>query len=193
MQLLSIGLHELNDGTPMLTSGAPTPTYTQASIADMARVLTGWTYGSAKAGNPTELNPPYYDGPMKPVDNFHDMGQKVVLGQTFPPGQTTQEDFDQALTLIFNHHNVGPFLVRELIQRLVTSNPSPTYIGDVAAIFNNNGQGVRGDLKAVIKAILSSGGRKRYAHVGQALRAGTFPDHLFSRALGEQPWWIDHS
>jgi uncharacterized protein (DUF1800 family) len=91
---------------------------------------------------------------MKTVDRFHDTGQKVVLGQTFPAGQTAQQDFDQALNVVFNHHNVGPFLVRELIQRLVTSNPSPTYIGDVAAVFNNNGQGVRGDLKAVVKAIL---------------------------------------
>lgn len=155
LQLLSIGLQELNDdGTPMLTNGQPTPTYTQASIADMARVLTGWTYGDAKATNPTGTNPSYYDGPMKPVDKYHDTGEKTVLGTLFNAGQTTQQDFDQALSVVFNHHNVGPFLVRELIQRLVTSNPSPTYIGDVVAVFNNNGQGVRGDLKAVVKAIL---------------------------------------
>ena len=156
MQLLSIGLQELNnDGTPMLNSSGHTiPTYTQSDIANLARVLTGWTYGDANATNPTNLNPPYYEGPMKPVAIYHDTGQKVALGATFNAGQTAQQDLDQALTVIFGHHNVGPFLSRQLIQKLVTSNPSPTYINDVATVFNNNGQGVRGDLKAVVRAIL---------------------------------------
>ena len=155
LQLFSIGLVELNDnGTPTLTNGVATPTFSQSTVADMARALTGWTYGDKVAGNPTKTNPAFYDGPMEPVDKFHDVGAKTVLGTNFPAGQTTQQDFDQALSVVFNHHNTGPFLVRELIQRLVTSNPSPTYISDVVAIFNNNGQGVRGDLKAVVKAIL---------------------------------------
>ncbi len=155
LQLFAIGLVELNsDGTPMLTNGLTTPTYAQATVADMARALTGWTYGDTKAGNPTNTNPPFYDGPMEPVDKFHDTGAKTVLGVAFPAGQTAQQDFDQALSTVFNHHNGGPFLVRELIQRLVTSNPSPTYIGDVVKVFTDNGQGVRGDLKAVVKAIL---------------------------------------
>jgi hypothetical protein len=91
---------------------------------------------------------------MEPVDKFHDMGQKTILGQNFPAGQTAQQDFDHALDVVFNHHNVGPFLVRQLIQKLVSSNPSPAYIHDVVQVFNNNGQGVRGDLKAVVRAIL---------------------------------------
>jgi len=155
LQLFSIGLQELNDnGTPMLTNGAPTPTFTQSTVADLARALTGWTYGDTKATDPTGLNPRYYDGPMKPVNNYHDMTQKMVLGQMIPAGLTARQEFDTVLDIVFNHHNVGPFLVRQLIQKLVTSNPSPTYIGDVVAVFNNNGQGIRGDLQAVVRAIL---------------------------------------
>jgi uncharacterized protein (DUF1800 family) len=152
LQLFSIGLVELNDdGTPM--AGNPA-TYTQSTISDMARALSGWTYGDNVAGNPTRTNPAFYDGPMEPVDKFHDIGAKTILGVGFPAGQTAQQDFDQALSVVFNHHNVGPFLVRQLIQKLVSSNPSPTYIHDVVQVFNNNGQGVRGDLRAVVKAIL---------------------------------------
>ncbi len=152
LQLFSIGLVELNDdGTPM--AGNPV-TYAQADIGDMARVLTGWTYGDKVAGNPTKTNKAFYDGPMEPVDRYHDTDPKTILGENFPGGQTTQEDFEHALSVVFNHHNVGPFLVRELIQKLVSSNPSPTYIRDVVQVFNNNGQGVRGDLKAVVRAIL---------------------------------------
>jgi uncharacterized protein (DUF1800 family)/fibronectin type 3 domain-containing protein len=156
LQLFSIGLIELNDdGTPRLGSnGLPVATYDQSTVADLARAFTGWTYGDAKTTNPTTTNPPYYDGPMKPVAQFHDTGAKTILGTPFAAAQTAQQDLDQALALIFNHHNLGPFLVRELIQRLVTSNPSPKYISDVVAVFNNNGQGVRGDLNAVVSAIL---------------------------------------
>jgi uncharacterized protein (DUF1800 family) len=156
LQLFTIGLQELNDdGTPMLgASGQPIPTYDQSTVADLSRVLTGWTYGDTRTTDPTRLNEPYYAGPMKPVASFHDTGQKTVLGQVFPAGQTARQDFDQAMLLIFNHHNVGPFLCRQLIQRLVSSNPSPAYLRDVVAVFNNNGQGVRGDLRAVVRAIL---------------------------------------
>jgi uncharacterized protein (DUF1800 family) len=155
LQLFSIGLTELNDdGSPALVNGAQQATYDQSTVSDMARVLTGWTYGDNKTTNPTNLDPAYYKGPMKPVDKFHDTGAKTVLGQTFPAGQTTQQDYDQAVNLVFNHHNTGPFLVRQLIQKLVTSNPSPAYIRDIVQVFNDNGHGVRGDLQAVVRAIL---------------------------------------
>jgi uncharacterized protein (DUF1800 family) len=120
----------------------------------MARVLTGWTYGDAIAGDPTRLNSRYYDGPMEPVANFHDTGVKTVLGATFLANQTARQDLKQALDLLFNHPNMGPFFTRQLIQRLVKSAPSPQYISDITAVFNNNGQGVRGDMQAIIKAIL---------------------------------------
>jgi hypothetical protein len=91
---------------------------------------------------------------MEPVARYHDLGSKTVLGATFPANQTARADLAQALDLLFNHPNIGPFLSKQLIQKLVKSNPSPQYIADVAAVFANNGQGVRGDLKAVVRAIL---------------------------------------
>jgi uncharacterized protein (DUF1800 family) len=150
MQLFTLGLTVLNpDGS---TKG--TPTYGQSDILEMARVLTGWTYGDTIAGDPTRINSPYYEGPMEPVANFHDTGSKTVLGATFPANQSARADLKQALDLLFNHQNMGPFFVKELIQRLVKSNPSPQYISDIAAVFANNGQGVRGDMQAIVRAIL---------------------------------------
>jgi uncharacterized protein (DUF1800 family) len=141
MQLFTLGLTGLGqDGTPTAT-----PTYTQSDILELSRVLTGWTYGAG---------PDKYAVPMVPVANQHDTGVKTVLGATFPANQTAQQDLTQALNVLFNHPNMGPFLVKQLIQKLVKSNPSPQYISDVVGIFNNNGQGVRGDLRAVVRAIL---------------------------------------
>ena len=198
LQLFSIGLQELNnDGTPMLTNGLPTPTFTQSTIAGLARALTGWTYGDANTSDPTNLNPPYYDGPMKPVNNYHDTTQKTVLGQNVAAGQTARQEFDRVLDIIFTHHNVGPFLVRQLIQKLVTSNPSPTYIGDVVAVFNNNGQGVRGDLKAVVRTILlHSEAANGTATSGKFSEPALFVT-TFTRALGatvtDHPFLTDFS
>jgi hypothetical protein len=92
---------------------------------------------------------------MVPVEAQHDTAQKVLFGsQTIPAGQSAQGDLDAALDIIFNHPNVGPFIGRQLIQHLVTSNPTPAYVARVTAAFDNNGQGVRGDLRAVLRAIL---------------------------------------
>lgn len=152
LQLFTIGLTELNpDGS---AKTPPVPTYGQDDVLELARVFTGWTYPDAVAGQPTKLNPARYDGPMEAVEAFHDTGAKRFLGTDVPPGMTAQQDLDNALGIIFRHPNVGPFISRQLIQRLVTSNPSPAYIAAVAAVFANNGSGVRGDLKAVVKAIL---------------------------------------
>ena len=86
---------------------------------------------------------------------FHDTGEKLLLnGVVLPANQTGPEDLNQALDNVFNHPNVGPFVAIRLIQRLTTSNPSPGYVNRVASVFNNNGQGVRGDMEAVVKAIL---------------------------------------
>src|SRR6202040_1308115 len=90
------------------------------------------------------------------VESAHDMTAKVLLsGTTLPAGQSAEQDLAGALANIFNHPNLGPFVCRELIQHLVASNPSPAYVGRVAAVFADNGQGVRGDMKAVITAILT--------------------------------------
>ena len=168
MQLFTIGLWKLNpDGTRMLDGlGKPIPTYTQEDIRGMAKVLTGWTYAgcnpvteswycfdSARSG--------YYRNyadittPMQPLEAYHSTVQKTLVnGVNVPAGGTARADLKIALDALFNHPNVGPFIGRQLIQRLVKSNPSPAYIGRVAAVFANNGSGVRGDMKAVIRAVL---------------------------------------
>jgi uncharacterized protein (DUF1800 family) len=150
LQLFTIGLVKLNpDGTT-----DNTPAYTEADVLELSRVLTGWTYGDAVAGDPNRQNPRYYGGPMEPYEAFHDRGAKTVLGVTFPANQDARADLKQALDLLFNHPNIAPFLSKQLIQKLVKSNPSPAYVREVAQVFANNGRGVRGDMKAIIKAIL---------------------------------------
>jgi uncharacterized protein (DUF1800 family) len=157
MQLFSIGLEQLNpDGTQQLDgSGNTIPTYTQDTIEGFAHTFTGWTYPTKPGATARFRNPEYYGGPMIPFDSHHDTGAKLLLnGVTLPAGGTTQGDLTAALQNIFNHPNVGPFISKQLIERLVTSNPSPEYVGRVAAVFADNGSGVRGDLKAVVSAIL---------------------------------------
>jgi len=157
LQLFTLGLTALNpDGSPQVNGlGQPVPTYGQEDILELARVFTGWTYPDAVAGQPTKLNKARYDGPMEAVEAFHDTGAKRFLNTDIPPGMTAAQDLDNALRIIFQHPNVGPFISRQLILRLVKSNPSPAYIASVAAVFANNGSGVRGDLKAVVRAILT--------------------------------------
>jgi uncharacterized protein (DUF1800 family) len=157
MQLFSIGLEQLNqDGTQQLDgSGNTIPTYTQDTIEGFAHTFTGWTYPTKPGAIARFRNPEYYGGPMIPFDSDHDTGAKLLLnGVTLPAGGSTQADLTAALQNIFNHPNVGPFISKQLIERLVTSNPSPEYVGRVAAVFADNGSGVRGDLKAVVSAIL---------------------------------------
>jgi uncharacterized protein (DUF1800 family) len=156
MQLFSIGLWKLNpDGSQQLDGqGNPIPTYTQTDVKQMALALTGWTYGNPSNTPPQYQNSNYYPGPMLPILAYHDRTQKTVLGQTLAAYQTNVQDLDGAVDILFNHPNVGPFIATRLIRALVTSNPSPAYIARVAAAFNDNGQGVRGDMKAVIRAIL---------------------------------------
>jgi len=158
LQLFSIGLNQLNpDGTPQLDgSGNPIPTYTQDTVIGFAHVYTGWTYPTKPGGTAQFRNPEFYGGPMIPFDSHHDSTNTKLLlnGVTLAAGGSTQADMTAALQNIFTHPNVGPFISKQLIERLVTSNPSPDYVGRVAAVFADNGSGVRGDLKAVVTAIL---------------------------------------
>lgn len=157
MQLFTIGLFQLNlDGTLKPdANGNPIPTYDQAAIQNFSRVYTGWTYPTKPGAITQKHNPPYFLGPMVPVQSNHDVTSKTLLnGLVLPPGQTADQDLEAALDNIFNHPNVGPFIGKQLIQHLVTSNPSPAYVARVATVFNDNGSGVRGDLQAVIRAIL---------------------------------------
>jgi uncharacterized protein (DUF1800 family) len=159
MQLFSIGLVELNtNGTPRLDGqGNTIPTYDNTRITHLARALTGWNFGNAARWWDWEdtVKLPGLITPMTAWPTYHDTGAKTLLrGANLASGGTAEADLDAALDNLAEHPNVGPFLGRHLIQRLVTSNPSPAYVQRVANVFNNNGQGIRGDLGAVVRAIL---------------------------------------
>jgi uncharacterized protein DUF1800/S-layer family protein len=152
LQLFSIGLYKLNlDGTLQLDMQSnPIPTYDQNVVTNFAKVFTGWRLAS----QPQPGVPNYID-PMVLVQSQHDTTLKTLLnGATLPAGQTGTVDLNMALDNIFNHPNVGPFISRALIHNLVTSSPTPAYVARVATVFNNDGLGVRGNLKAVVEAIL---------------------------------------
>lgn len=202
MQLFSIGLYRLNlDGSLTLDSlGRPIPTYSQASVRGLASVFTGWTFaGRSEFYDSTQD----YLHPMISFADHHQPEAKRILGGVLvPANKTPAQDLKLALDTIFNHPNVGPFICRQLIQRLVTSNPSPGYLYRVVSVFNNNGQGVRGDLKAVIRGILMdydargvektgmSSGRQRepVLRLTNLLRAfhATSADNIFSVYLSEE-------
>jgi uncharacterized protein (DUF1800 family) len=158
LQLMSIGLYELNaDGSQKLdASGAPIPTYDQDTVAGFSAVFTGWAYPPMPGATSAFYNPLYYVGVMVPFADDHEPGSKLLLdGLTLPAGQTPEQDLKMALDDIFNHPNVGPFIGKQLIQHLVTSNPSAAYVARISAVFANNGKGVRGDMGAVVTAILT--------------------------------------
>jgi uncharacterized protein (DUF1800 family) len=159
LQLFTIGLSQLNqDGTPQLDSNnQPIPTYDQTTIQNFAKVYTGWTYPTKPGATLQKHNPAYFGGPMVPFAANHDQTAKTLLnGVTIPAGQTPNQDLKAALDNIFNHPNVGPFIGKQLIQHLVTSNPSSDYVKRVADVFNDDGSSahVRGNIQAVVTAIL---------------------------------------
>jgi uncharacterized protein (DUF1800 family) len=162
MQLFTVGLVELNaDGTVKKDAqGQPIPTYDQSVIEGFANVFTGWNYAGAAAFAQARRTLANQVQPMQAYPEQHSPLAKKLLqypGATkpsLPAGQTPQQDLADALDNIANHPNVGPFISKQLIQKLVTSNPSPAYVGRVAAVFANDGSGRRGNLGAVVKAIL---------------------------------------
>jgi uncharacterized protein (DUF1800 family) len=182
LQLFTIGLLRLNpDGTPTLNNGQSIATYNQTEVQHLALAFTGWTY--AGSGNNNWEN---FSGPLVPRDVNHDMRAKSFLGCSLPANQTTQQDMVAALDCVFAHPNVGPFVSTRLIRSLVKSNPSPAYVQRVSAVFNNNGSGARGDLRATVRAILTdSEARNDIAD----LNSGRLKDPFFhvlsiARALG---------
>ena len=161
MQLFTLGLSQLNaDGTPQVdASGNPIPTYAQADVMALGRAFTGWTYPTEAGQTLQKHNPSFYGGPMVAFESNHDSGAKTLLGQPIAAGQTAEQELDSALTIIFNHPNMPPFVAQQLIEKLVTSNPSPAYVARVAAAFtsgkfNAYGSGKRGDMQATVAAIL---------------------------------------
>jgi uncharacterized protein (DUF1800 family) len=164
LQLFTIGLYMLNpDGTVKLDgTGAPIPSYDQSIVNGFTKVFTGWSFcevPGTQCPNRTQGALNFID-PMIVVNAAnHDPGTKQVLNypgssSIIPAGQTPEQDMKQALDNIFYHPNVGPFVSKHLIQQLVTSNPTPAYVKRVANVFNNNGSGIRGDMKAVVRAVL---------------------------------------
>ena len=151
LQLFSIGLHELNDdGTPKFDArGQAIESYDQDTVSGLARVFTGWNFDRFDRNrHDWALRPMSFAAPR------HEPGEKRFLGRTIGAGTPGPRALAQALDTIAAHPNVGPFIGRQLIQRLVTSNPSPAYVKRVAQTFADNGQGVRGDLAAVVRAVL---------------------------------------
>jgi uncharacterized protein (DUF1800 family) len=173
MQLFTIGLNELNnDGSKKIgTTGQPIDTYTNSDVSNLARVFTGYSYDYANlVRTPSVRVPSTLVAPLESVirpmtsdttrwsrpqtSSEHSMLEKTFLGTTIPANTDAPTSMKLALDTLFNHPNVGPFFSKQMIQRLVTSNPSAGYVDRITRIFNNNGSGVRGDLRAVFKAIL---------------------------------------
>ena len=157
LQLFSVGLYDLNlDGTRKKDAlGKDIPAYDNDDIIEYAKIFTGLGLSTKPFGTPVNSFFLPMTEPMVMNEEYHEVGAKYLLnGDTVITGQTGIQDINDALDNIFNHPNVGPFIATRLIQRLVKSEPSPEYVKRVAEIFNDNGQGVRGDLKAVVKSIL---------------------------------------
>lgn len=157
LQLFSVGVYKLNqDGTLQYNAiGRPVPTYDQEEIEGFAHVFTGWTYPTIAGNTPHNINPRNYLGQMEAVAANHDTASKeLVNNATNAAGLSMQQDLAAALHNVLMHPNVGPFLGKQLIQKLVTSDPTPGYVSRVAAAFNDNGIGVRGDMRAVVRAVL---------------------------------------
>lgn len=157
MQLFTIGIWQLNqDGSQWLdpTTQQPVPTYDQSTVSQVALALTGWTYPTVPGAAPQSANWEYFVGPMEPRTARHDTSAKSILGKGLPANQTPDQDLDGVLDILFHHSNLPPFIATRLIRSLVTSNPSPGYIRRVADVFSDNGNGMRGDLQAVVSAIL---------------------------------------
>jgi uncharacterized protein (DUF1800 family) len=201
MQLFTIGLWKLNqDGTYEVDgAGQLIPTYTQKDVTEVARALTGWTYPTKPGATPLSANPEYFVGLMEPRPASHDTGAKALPGAvTLPANQTVTKDLDDVIDALFQHPNTPPFVATRLIRSLASSNPSPGFISRVADVFVNNGQGERGDLAAVVKAILTdpegsiadpAGGRLKdpillVIGLGRALGAQITDPNMFMYVLG---------
>jgi len=208
MQLFTIGLYELNqDGSRKVDGeGKEIPTYNNADIKELAKVFTG--LGASEVMENPWVDEPFFgmdwylgikDVQLKMYQEWHETSSKTILGDfEIPAGQEGMEDIEMAVEYLFNHPNVGPFISRQLIQRLVKSNPSPQYISRIAAVFNNNGTGQRGDLGAIVKAILldeearsceglmhADNGRLRepmlrYTQIAKGLSLECYKDTLFT-------------
>ena len=170
MQLFSLGPNALNmDGTPQKdASGATVPNYTADDVKGVAKALTGWTYARIGDGVITDANTADYTRPMIMNAARYDTAAKTFLGVTVPANATQDASVAAVVDAVFNHASTAPFVSKFLIQQLVTANPTAAYVGRVAAVFANDGNGVRGNLKAVVRAILTDAEARGDAKTGQS-------------------------
>ena len=192
------------DGTPQrAANGQPLASYGQAEVIGFSHVFTGWTYPiNPHVPFSGDFYRPYYlRGPMIASDAHHDTEPKTLLnGTVLPAGLSAVLDLEAALDNVFTHPNVGPFIGKQLIQHLVTGDPSPDYVARVARAFNDNGAGVRGDMRAVVKAILldseARGDSKSSPTYGK-LKEPVYQMIEILRALngptdGDAPGWLSY-
>jgi uncharacterized protein (DUF1800 family) len=196
MQLFTLGLYQLNaDGTRKLTDGQPQESYNEDDVRGLARVFTGWDFVSRTN------NPEWPRTPMQHIATRHSPEEKKFLGVTIPANTDGPASLKIALDTLFNHPNTAPFVSKQLIQRLVTSNPSPAYVGRVSARFADNGAGVRGDMKAVVDAVLRDAEAITPANIAQpapswgklrepVLRYTTFARNFGANNRGVEIWLI---
>jgi uncharacterized protein (DUF1800 family) len=193
MQLMSIGLHQLNaDGTEQLSNGQPIDTYGQADISGMAKVFTGWSWNCPEWPDNSCFFNGSANGSSDPDRGFktllgypqyHSIEAKTFLGVTIAAQTKADPDasLKTALDTLYNHGNVGPFIGKQLIQRLVTSNPSPQYVAAVASAFNS--AGTRGDMKAVVKAVLMNPEARSMSSTSGKLREPVLKLSAYLRAF----------
>ena len=185
MQLFTIGLVQLNpDGSVKMSGGKPIDTYTREDVAGLAKVFTGLSWAGPDQSNGrfngSIADPERDSKPMQMYAAFHSTSEKRFLGQTISGATSGDDDIKVALDTLFNHPNAAPFFSRQLIQRLVTSNPSPAYVGRVSAVFANNGKGVRGDMQAIVRAVLLDA--EAVAMAGSTMRTGKLREPLLRLA-----------
>jgi uncharacterized protein (DUF1800 family) len=207
MQLFSIGLHELNaDGTPRTNNGAPIETYDDKDIAGLAKVFTGWSwqcadwtdnacfYGGRPSGDTSSMKPDWVS-PMMSYLQFYSEDSKAFLGRTIAAASPAnpRADLELALDTLANHPNVGPFIGKQLIQRLVTSNPSPAYVSEVAGVF----AATQGDMKAVVKAVLMHPEARAMSDTSGKVREPVLRMSAFMRAFGHRSlsgyYWVHNT
>ena len=193
MQLFTIGLVQLNlDGSPRLSGGATVPTYAQADVTGLAPVFTGWDFDLAGlTGAAATATPDFLRRPMVQVAGRYETAAKAFLGSTIAANTPAEPALQAALDTLFAHANVAPFVSKQLIQRLVSSNPSPAYVARVASVFNDdglgNGNASRGNLKAVLKAILLDS-EARSASVAAGSSAGKLREPMLRLAGWARAW-----
>ena len=185
MQLFSLGLFQLNpDGSRKTDSSGPLPTYTEDHVKQMSLAFTGWTYPAQPGFSSQWKNPSYYYGRMTPFQEHHDVATKTVLpGVILMPNQSAEQDLNDGLNAIFNHSNLAPFVALRMIQKFTASSPSPQYIGRVAAAFS----APRGDMKAMIKAILTDPEAANGSHLREPVLFSTNLARALGATVTEEP------